>query len=271
MHVDWVTVVAQVVNFLVLVWLLKRFLYAPVLSAMERRRRRVAERLEEAARREREADEARGRHERLEADLAQRRETLLAQARDEAADRRREWLEQARGEVQAARLAWRHDLERERADTRARLRQAVADAALDAASQLLGELSDSDLDHQMVRRFIARLETLDEDALTGLAGGGGPLRVRSARELDPALRARLSRALHERIGVLVPVEYAVTPELLAGIEVDAGGLHVGWSLAERMQGLERRLWAQLRVQSREDESRAAASQRDMRDGGARNG
>ena len=48
MHIDWLTVVAQIVNFLVLVYLLKRFLYGPILQAMDDRQAGIAARLQEA-------------------------------------------------------------------------------------------------------------------------------------------------------------------------------------------------------------------------------
>ncbi len=48
MAIDWITVSAQIVNFLILVWLLKHFLYQPIIRAMDRREQRVSERLNEA-------------------------------------------------------------------------------------------------------------------------------------------------------------------------------------------------------------------------------
>ena len=57
MQIDWFTVVAQIVNFLILVWLLKKFLYGPIIRAMDDRERRIASRLEEANARERQAQE----------------------------------------------------------------------------------------------------------------------------------------------------------------------------------------------------------------------
>ena len=55
MLIDWFTVIAQIVNFLVLVYLLKRFLYKPIIKAMDGREQRIAGRLEEADKREEEA------------------------------------------------------------------------------------------------------------------------------------------------------------------------------------------------------------------------
>lgn len=48
MLIDWFTVIAQVVNFLILVWLLKRFLYQPILNAIDAREQRVATELADA-------------------------------------------------------------------------------------------------------------------------------------------------------------------------------------------------------------------------------
>jgi F-type H+-transporting ATPase subunit b len=69
MLIDWFTVGAQAVNFLILVWLLKRFLYRPVLAAIDAREKKIAAQLADAAQRE-----ARAQAER--ADLQHRSETL---------------------------------------------------------------------------------------------------------------------------------------------------------------------------------------------------
>ena len=45
MQVDWITTIAQIINFLVLVYLLKRFLYGPIVSAMIHREAHIAERV----------------------------------------------------------------------------------------------------------------------------------------------------------------------------------------------------------------------------------
>ena len=52
MLINWFTVAAQVVNFLILLYLLKRFLYRPILGAMEERERRIASAMEEATKAE---------------------------------------------------------------------------------------------------------------------------------------------------------------------------------------------------------------------------
>ena len=48
MLIDWFTVGAQALNFLILVWLLKRFLYKPILHAIDEREKRIAKELADA-------------------------------------------------------------------------------------------------------------------------------------------------------------------------------------------------------------------------------
>ena len=59
MLIDWFTVGAQALNFIVLVWLMKRFLYRPVLDAIAAREQRIAQQLAEAATQMAEAHEGR--------------------------------------------------------------------------------------------------------------------------------------------------------------------------------------------------------------------
>ena len=99
MQIDWLTVTAQILNFLVLAWLLKRFLYRPVIDAMTQREQRIATRLAQAAQREAQAQaEARTYSDKVAA-FDRDRQAQLAQAREAAEHERRSLLESARGEA----------------------------------------------------------------------------------------------------------------------------------------------------------------------------
>ena len=91
MTVDWITVSAQVVTFLILVWLLRRFLYRPVMDAMGRREARIGERLEEARVREQAAEREEHSYREQREALHRRREELLEQAKAEAVPPARRW------------------------------------------------------------------------------------------------------------------------------------------------------------------------------------
>jgi F0F1-type ATP synthase, subunit b len=78
--IDWVTVIAQTANFLVLVYLLKRFLYSPVLEAMDQREQRVKDRLEHAQQRENDAEQQAQAHEEAIEELKADREAQMQAA-----------------------------------------------------------------------------------------------------------------------------------------------------------------------------------------------
>jgi F-type H+-transporting ATPase subunit b len=107
MQLDWFTTVAQIVNFLILVALLKRFLYGPIVRAMDSRAAHIAARVREAEDKLAVAEQQTTLyHDRLH-ELDARRDALLMQAREEAEAQRQHLLEQARQDVQQAQARWR--------------------------------------------------------------------------------------------------------------------------------------------------------------------
>ena len=99
MLINWFTVLAQIVNFLILVVLLKFFLYDRIIKAMDEREAKIRARLNEAKAKakeaEQEADAFRSRNKELE----NKREAMLAQAKEEAEAHRKALTEQARHDV----------------------------------------------------------------------------------------------------------------------------------------------------------------------------
>jgi F-type H+-transporting ATPase subunit b len=236
MQIDWITVSAQIVNFLILVWLLKRFLYGPVVRAMDRREERIGQRLEEARDRETEAEQRAESYEERRRELDERRDELLEEARDEAADEKKRLLDEARTEVDEARGQWLRQLERERDAFADDLRRDIAAVFRKVADKALAELADRSLEEQMVARFVDRLEALDEETLETLGSAEDGLRVTSAAALEPNVRSRMTRALHEHVAADAEVTYDQSDELLCGIVLHGGGLRIGWSLADSLEG-----------------------------------
>src|SRR5690606_19777616 len=161
MQVDWFTLIAQVVNLLVLVGLLKHFLYGRIVRAMNEREATIAGRLEEAARErasaEQEAESFRARNRELE----EQREQILARFRKEAESHRQQLMETARLEIEKMKIEWLEALERERHESLRSFRKNLGQAVLAVARQGLKELANADLEDRMVEVFVGRLEALD--------------------------------------------------------------------------------------------------------------
>jgi F-type H+-transporting ATPase subunit b len=241
MQIDWVTVGAQVVNFLVLVFLLQHFLYRPVLEAMARREKRIAERLNEAAEREQTAQRKADDYEQRVAGIDKRRDALVAEAEEQAAAQRRDLLDRARAEVEQAEARWRQDLRREQHEFLGEVRREIAAAAQSVARKALADLADAELEKRMLDKLLGAIEQLDDRARTALASAKHGITVRTAFALDSAQRGQTTRALHERLGPDTPVHYAQDEALLCGITLEGGDHRLGWCLADYLEGLEERL------------------------------
>jgi F-type H+-transporting ATPase subunit b len=241
MEIDWLTVTAQVVNFLVLVYLLKRFLYRPVTEAMARREERIAERVREGREREEQAEQERQRlHRRLEK-LEERRDAILGQAREEAEEERRRLLEEAREEAEGARRRWREQADTEKDHFLEELRRRTCEGFQELARKALEDLAEADLEEQMVRTFLERLQGLDKETRRRLSESDEPVAVATSFALDSGGRRRVTRAIHEHLKSDVEVEYEESPNLLCGIELTAGGRRLGWSLTDYLDRFEARV------------------------------
>lgn len=240
MTIDWFTFTAQILNFLVLVWLMKRFLYGPIVEAMEQRETRISERLQSAEGAEKDALAARRDFEQKSADLDRASETLLLNAHREVDAWRVEHLQQARDEVDTARVGWRTSLERERQTLLRELQLEVAHHSSDVARRLLTELADERLQNRLVTRFLERLATADAAThkLISESQRERPVIVESSHELSPSEQEVVCVAVRQVTKLDGEVDFRINPDLVCGIELHAGGCKLAWSIREALAELE---------------------------------
>ncbi len=244
MTVDWVTVAAQIVNFLILAWLLKRFLYQPVIDAMARREQRIADRLNDAAASRTEADAEGEQYRRERETLERRREEILAEAEQEADGLRKQMLETARTEARAARESWLRQAAQEQTEFLTNLRRESASVVEAAARKALADLAGVKLESAMAEHFIERLETLGGSDRQALASSEGAVTVTSAFELTPAVRERISTRVGKLLGAEeTEVAYRRSAELICGIELTRDGRRISWNLGDYLDRLAERVEA----------------------------
>ncbi|MGF1509725.1 MAG: hypothetical protein ACFB9M_09535 [Myxococcota bacterium] len=231
MSIDWVTVSAQTVNFVILLLLLRRFLYRPVLDAMAARETEIAEQFQEAdARNEasrREAERLASERE----DLAENRETLLTEARLEADRAKKEMMASARQEVEILRAGYRAQTEREREAFLDSLKQETASLFVSIIRRILRDLASQDLEHHVVRTFVGRLPEghgLEFD---------GQIRIASSFPLNDASRSLLDRCIREACALDASIEFSEDPGLVCGIEISDGRRQLGWNFDQYLREL----------------------------------
>jgi F-type H+-transporting ATPase subunit b len=245
MSIDWITVSAQIVNFLILVWLLKRFLYHPVIRAMESREQRIADRLNEAQAREQEADAQRQQYQEKQDQLEKQRDELLAKAKQEAEQQKKQLLEEARDEVAESRAHWQRQTLQEKDEFLRNLRHQTTDIIQAVARKALADLADAELEAQIVHSFVNRLKSLDTEVRKELSETSEAVRITSSFPLDSTVKGNLTRTVHESIAENIDIDYTESPELLCGIELTTAGRRLGWSVTDYLEELTERIEAAL--------------------------
>lgn len=243
MLIDWFTVTAQVLNFLILVWLLKRFLYRPVLDAIDKRDHQIIDRIQTAEKREQEAASQRAEYEKRSAELANNREALLGQAKADAEEEKQRLMAENRAEFEALRVRQRENFLKQQASVRSDLVNRTQREVFAIARRALSELAGSSLEERMAEIFVRRLKSLDDETRGSLAAlvteSKAPVTVRSAFELPAPSRAMIQSAVSEVLSEAVPIQFETVPEILSGIELVTDGHKVSWSLSEYLSNLER--------------------------------
>ena len=258
MLIDWFTVGAQAVNFLILVWLLKRFLYQPVLAAVAAREKKIAAQIADAAALETKAQAERADlHQRSEA-LNREREGLLHKATEEANAERQRLIESARQESQQLHSKLTQALAQERAELGHQLSVRTQAEVFAVARKTLADLAGASLEDRMIEVFIAHLRELPQEQKLTLAGadtnsGRGVVTdsvgtaspadptptalVRSAFALPAEGRANIEAAVHECLGATVTTRFETSPEFVCGVELTMGGVKIAWSVADYLFSL----------------------------------
>ena len=245
MLINWFTVFAQVFNFLILVALLRWFLYQPILKVMQKRQTLIAERWQEAERLQAEAQQTLATYQNQQQELHQQQATWLAEARLAADQERQRLLAQGRQAIADQRAAWQTELHQEQAAFLRTLRQNVIHQTYEIARQALKDLANADLEAQLVQVFcdrLCQLETPQHQAIAqALSQTNQPILIQSRFELPLALRHQVTEALRSQFAIAQPIEFATTSDLFCGIEIKLAGQEIVWSFDTYLQTLEQRL------------------------------
>lgn len=242
MLIDWFTVGAQVLNFLILVWLLKRFLYHPILAAIDAREQRIAGELAAADTRKAEAGEERTAFEEKNAVFDKERANLLKQATEAANAERLRLIETAREAAAALSAKRQESLQTEARELHREISRRTQQEVFAIARKALGDLAGTTLEERMVAVFMERLQALDDDEKQKLASAlqtaTSPITVRSSFDLPAAQQATIKASVHDLLGTDVDLRFETAPDLIGGIELSTDGQKLAWSIAGYLTALE---------------------------------
>jgi F-type H+-transporting ATPase subunit b len=243
MLIDWFTVGAQALNFLILVWLMKRFLYKPILHAIDEREKRIAAELADADAKKAEARKERDEFQHKNEEFDQQRAALLSRAADEANAERQRLIEEARKAADVLSAKRQDTLRNDAHNLNQAIRRRTQQEVFAIARKALTDLATTSLEERMGEVFTRRLREMDGHAKDGLGTAlktaSEPALVRSTFDLPAEQRAAIQNALNETFSADVRVRFDTAPDLVSGIELTTNGHKVAWSIEEYLGSLEK--------------------------------
>ncbi|WP_347986555.1 F0F1 ATP synthase subunit B [Methylomonas sp. AM2-LC] len=242
MLIDWFTVIAQAINFLILVWLLKRYLYQPILHAIDERERHIAATISDTQEAQAAAQLQCDEFQKKNATFDKERAGLLNQAQLDAQQERQRLLTEARtsaDEFAAKRMA---SLNNEALQLNQALMRKTEHAVFSIARKTLQDLATISLEQQMVEVFTSRLHSLDETSKALLAAAiktaSEPGLLRSTLDLPTEQRNRIQQVINENFAAEIPLHFETATDLVSGVEFSINGQKLAWSIADYLRILE---------------------------------
>lgn len=257
MNIDWVTVIAMIVNFLVLVFLLHRFLYGPILRVIDEREQKITRREAEAAAKTRFAEAEAARFREKESALREQANEHLEKARVAAEAEQRQLIAAARREVEATRRQWEKAFYRERDTFVQELRREMGRQACLIARRGLRDLAGADLEEMTWSVFMDKLQRLDPDEEAklreALSRADRRAVARGAFAVSEKKLEHLRNNLAKRFPPGIDLDYEVSPGLICGLELDTGDYRLGWNVDSYLEGVEKRILQELEQGSQGEE------------------
>ncbi|MDP5205519.1 F0F1 ATP synthase subunit B [Alishewanella sp. SMS9] len=241
MLIDWFTVVAQVINFLILAWLLKRFLYRPIVDAIDTRDRHIAAQVADANNKKIDAQKLSDKFNHKNTVFDEALSSRMKDMNQHVQTKRTQLLEEIRAESELLRTKQQQTLQNELLSVQQALSQHAKEEVFDITRKTLKDLANVDLEQQMTAVFIERLNTLSDKEIkaftAAFANAAQPLVIRSVFTLGNAERLAIETQLKQWLSISHEIEYITDNVLISGIELSGHGQKIAWSINQYLASL----------------------------------
>ncbi len=222
MRIDWWTLALQTVNVLILIWLLARFFFRPVMAIVVKRQQEANKLLTDAAHARQEAAAVRADADKARATIAAEQDRLIAEARNAAAIEKQNLLAQSAQEIAKRRGEAEAAIARDRAAADEAIIDRAGELSVDIAQRLLARFPHQDILYAFIDeicREVRALSSAARESLASAAATGHPIEVVTAAPLSGEQTQHVRGALKEAFGVELPFAFRGNPAIIAGIEL----------------------------------------------------
>jgi len=247
MQINWFTVVAQILNFLVLVWLMKRYLYKPVLSAIDDREKKIAGQLADAKTKKDEAKAEQDEFNKKNQVFDQQKNDTMDKATAEAGAQGQKLLEEAKNKAKTLQDKLEKAAKDQQADLKHQMEQKTTQEVFAITKKVLSDLGDVNFEEQSVNVFIRRIGDIKEAEkelfIKALHSASGPIVVQSAFDLTEKQQTEIKTEVTKMLGTKPSFEFKTSAALVGGIELTTKGYKLAWSIAEYVNSFEKNIAA----------------------------
>jgi F-type H+-transporting ATPase subunit b len=237
MLIDWFTVVAQIINFLVLVWLMKHFLYRPILNSIDQREKKIAQTVADAAKEKEDASHLKKDFDQKMNDIEAQKKVILDKAIAEAKKEQDRILETARSEGEEIKEKWQISLELDQKNRKQELIERTENEILLIARKMLTDLSNGELEDRITQVMLQKLSAIAPDLKTQFQNdikNGAVVSVKSAFDLSSSQKESFKEVLE----IDAPFKFSIEPSLICGIELSAGGNKIAWNVSDYLDSFQ---------------------------------
>lgn len=243
MQVNWFTVIAQIINFLILVWLMKRYLYKPILQAIDEREKRIASDLSAAKIKIAEALKQQAEFQEKNESFDRHKKKLMDEASAEAAEQRLKLLDSAKKEAADIKAKLEKSAKSLEQNLSEELSQKTQNEVFSITKKVLSELATTNLEEQTVHVFIGKINALTaagkKQFIDAFHGSTSPILIKSAFDLAEKDKKSIKVAIGVILGEGARYEFKTDSKIVGGIELSTKGYKLSWSLASYVDSLEK--------------------------------
>lgn len=242
MDINWFTVVAQLINFLILVWLLKRFLYKPILDAVNEREKKIMDQLKDAADKKAIAEQEKEEFKKKNEEFDQQKKGLLDTVVVEAATEKNQLIEAAKMEAKELISKMEEAAKAAQDNENKELAQNTQKQVLEITRKALSAIASLSLEELSTKTFIQHLKASKEEEkqqfIDAFKSHPDSILVKSAFELSTKQQDEITAVVNELLHTETKLQFKTAPGIISGIELSTTGYKVAWSFSEYLSALE---------------------------------
>lgn len=221
MQINWFEVIAQIINFFLLLFILQKLFYKPVTKAMANRQERISKAEKEADIKMNEAEKLIKDYDSKIANIESEKKSILDKSREEALESKHKLLEQYKKEADNKRISYMNEIEDEKESFMENLRRELGENAVKIASKILNTISSKELEEEVFKSFINDLKNIKENIPNkDILDEKSHVNLYSSRELSQDNKEKIKATLQENIPQIENIDYEVNKDLILGYELN---------------------------------------------------